>query len=138
MTVIERGTALLLLLLLCSVVVLYACGGVLVLIRNREKEGSGPQEDKLTLACFNSGDVPELIGRLSVVLSHATHKVISLPMFRKDVGVSWWPWVLGLPLLAWRGVAFILGDAYMGLTPCSHGAPSFWRWKGLAGEGGVS
>lgn len=52
-----------------------------------EKEGSGPREDKLTLACFNSGDVPELIGRLSVVLSHATHKVISLPMFRKDLGV---------------------------------------------------
>lgn len=53
-----------------------------------EQEGTGPQEDKLTLACFNSGDVPELIGRLSVALSHATHKVISLPMFRKDLGVS--------------------------------------------------
>lgn len=53
-----------------------------------KQEGNGPQEDKLTLACFNSGDVPELIGRLSVALSHATHKVISLPMFRKDLGVS--------------------------------------------------
>lgn len=57
-------------------------------IINAEKEGKGPLEDKLTLACFNSGDVPELIGRLSVALSHATHKVISLPMFRKDLGVS--------------------------------------------------
>ncbi|CAM9788728.1 unnamed protein product, partial [Ectocarpus sp. 13 AM-2016] len=52
------------------------------------REAKGPQEDKLTLACFNSGDVPELIGRLSVALSHATHKVISLPMFRKDLGGS--------------------------------------------------
>ncbi|CAN0546088.1 unnamed protein product, partial [Laminaria digitata] len=49
-------------------------------------EAKGPQEDKLSLACFNSGDVPELIGRLSVALSPATHKVISLPMFRKDRG----------------------------------------------------
>ncbi|CAM9718620.1 unnamed protein product [Ectocarpus sp. 4 AP-2014] len=52
------------------------------------REAKGPHEDKLTLACFNSGDVPELIGRLSVALSHATHKVISLPMFRKDLGGS--------------------------------------------------
>ncbi|CAM9124083.1 unnamed protein product, partial [Scytosiphon promiscuus] len=52
------------------------------------REGKGPQEDKLTLACFNSGDVPELIGRLSVALSQTTHKVISLPMFRKDHGGS--------------------------------------------------
>lgn len=66
------------------------------IFRSREKEGKGPQEDKLTLACFNSGDVPELIGRLSMVLSHATHKVISLPMFRKDLGVSC--------LLAWHGM----------------------------------
>lgn len=56
--------------------------------QRRKKEGKAPQEDKLTLACFNSGDVPELIGRLSVALSHATHKIISLPMFRKDLGVS--------------------------------------------------
>lgn len=55
----------------------------------KQKEGKGQLEDKLTLACFNSGDVPELIGRLSVALSHATHKVISLPMFRKDHGVSY-------------------------------------------------
>lgn len=42
----------------------------------------------MSLACFNAGDVPELIGRLSVVLSRADHKVISLPMFRRDLGVS--------------------------------------------------
>lgn len=52
------------------------------------QEGTGAQEDKLSLACFNSGDVPELIGRLNVALSPANHKVISLPMFRRDLGVS--------------------------------------------------
>lgn len=52
------------------------------------QKGNSPQEDKLSLACFNSGDVPELIGRLNVTLSPANHKVITLPMFRKELGVS--------------------------------------------------
>lgn len=57
---------------------------------NSAKEATGPHQDKLSLACFNSGDVPELIGRLSVALSPTTHKVISLPMFRKDLRVSYY------------------------------------------------
>lgn len=51
-----------------------------------QQQAKGPDEDKLSLACFNSGDVPELIGRLNVALSRS-HKVISLPMFRKELGV---------------------------------------------------
>lgn len=50
-------------------------------------QASDGTPDKLSLSCFNAGDVPELIGRLDVALSPENHKTISLPMFRRGLGV---------------------------------------------------
>lgn len=75
--------------------VLTLCLSFLSRALGRGQEGKNAEDDKLSLACFNSGDVPELIGRLSVALSRS-HKIISLPMFRKDRMVSYGGYMISL------------------------------------------